>query len=95
MDERKIIGIGVIGFAILAFITVIWSKSEIENDLTESAEASLQERDLDWASIRMNGRDALILGEPPNDLEAESAVSIVEGVWGVRSVELAASEAGN
>ncbi len=86
MKATSIIGIGAIGFAILAILAIVLAGGWMEDDLAERSNNRLTETGLDWASVEMDGRDAVLSGTAPDAKTAEKAIQIVSDIWGVRVV---------
>ncbi len=86
MKATSIIGIGAIGFAILAILAVILAGGWMEDDLAERSNKELSGAGLDWASVEMDGRDAVLSGTAPDAEAAEKALQVVSDVWGIRVV---------
>lgn len=86
MKQTSIVGLGIVGFVILAILTIVLAGRWIEDDLTERSVDSLQAAGLNWAKVELDGRDATLTGEVPDAAAAQEAVETVGNVWGVRVV---------
>lgn len=87
MKATTILGLGLIGFVLLALLTILLAGGWIEDDLAERARTELESVGQNWASIEMNGRDALLTGEATDPAIADQAMAAVASVWGVRAVQ--------
>jgi len=72
--------------ALLA-LTLTFKWRHIESELKESTTASLSGEQYSWAKVETYnlGRDVLIVGSPPSKLALDSALSLAEDTYGVRS----------
>jgi outer membrane protein OmpA-like peptidoglycan-associated protein len=73
---------------VLAGLTLLWPRPQIETDLTRTATESLTAAGITGAGVDVTGRDAIITGLTGPD--AQRAVEIVQGVDGVRVARLPA-----
>lgn len=73
---------------LLAGLTLLWPRPQIEADLTRTAGESLVAAGITGAGVDVTGRDATITGLTGPD--AQRAVEIVQGVDGVRIAQLPA-----
>ena len=73
---------------VLAGLTLLWPRPQIETDLTRTATESLTAAGITGAGVDVTGRDAIITGLTGPD--AQRAVEIVQGVDGVRVAQLPA-----
>ena len=72
---------------VLAGLTLLWPRPQIEDRLTADATAALAAAGLAPDEVVFSGRDATLSGRP----DADRGVEVVEGVPGVRVAELAVS----
>lgn len=68
--------------SVLAGLTLLWPRPQIESALTERAEAALSAAGISGATVRFDGRDATITGL--SDAAAAKAAEVVAGATGVR-----------
>ena len=68
--------------SVLAGLTLLWPRPQIESALTERAEAALSAAGISGATVRFDGRDATITGL--SDTAAAKAAEVVAGATGVR-----------
>jgi outer membrane protein OmpA-like peptidoglycan-associated protein len=68
--------------SVLAGLTLLWPRPQIENALTERAQAALSAAGISGATVRFDGRDATITGL--SDAAAAKAAEVVAGATGVR-----------
>lgn len=73
---------------VLAGLTLLWPRPQIETDLTRTATESLTAAGITGAGVDVTGRDATITGL--TGPEAQRAVELVQGVDGVRIAQLPA-----
>jgi outer membrane protein OmpA-like peptidoglycan-associated protein len=67
---------------VLAGLTLLWPRPQIESALAERAQAALSAAGISGAAVRFDGRDATITGL--TDTAAERAAQVVAGATGVR-----------
>lgn len=91
MKTTTILGLGLVGFVLLALLTILLAGGWIENDLAERSRAELEAIGQSWAAVEMHGRDAVVSGTATDPGAAEQAIDAVASVWGVRAVEDATS----
>jgi outer membrane protein OmpA-like peptidoglycan-associated protein len=77
-----LIAAAVIVPAVLAGLTLLWPRPQIEGALTERAQAALAAAGISGATVRFDGRDATVTGL--TDAAAAQAVQVVEQATGVR-----------
>ncbi|MEM6327630.1 MAG: OmpA family protein [Bacteroidota bacterium] len=79
--------LAVLGLAALTVVCVLVHAPEIERELGEAARRALAEEGLrDVASVRMDGRDAIVSAEDPTvETRAEALVGRVDGIRRVRT----------
>ena len=87
MKETTILGLGLVGFFLLALLAVFLAGGWIENDLAERGQDELEAVGQSWATVELNGRDAVLSGTAPDADAAKQAVDVVASVWGMRAVE--------
>lgn len=87
MKTTTIMGVGLVGFALLAVLTILLAGGWIEKDLAERSRAELEAVGQSWANVEMSGRDAALTGDAPDATSAEQAMVTVSKVRGVRGVE--------
>lgn len=92
MKTTSIVGWGLLCFVLLAVFTIFLAGQWIEDDLAERNLKDLTAAGQGWASVTMNGRDATLSGEAPDDESAKIAVDVIANVWGVRLVKNEAKE---
>ena len=85
---------GLIPIAMLTWGTFFRERPNVEADLTLRAEEALSAVGQPWATVRLDGRDAIITGRARKDGEAKVALDAVRGVWGIRTVQLRTDLAG-
>ncbi|MEQ8825192.1 MAG: OmpA family protein [Filomicrobium sp.] len=73
-------------FALL-WLTVVWEKDPIQEDLRQRTQAALSDAGLAWAGTGFDGRDGLLKGLAFREEHPDEAVNTVRKVWGVRVVE--------
>jgi osmotically-inducible protein OsmY len=87
MKATTIIGIGLVGFALLALLTIVLAGGWIQDDLAERSQGELEAEGQSWAAVAMNGRDAVLSGTAADADSAKKAMDAVARVWGVRAVQ--------
>jgi hypothetical protein len=86
MKTTTVLGLGVLGFVLLALITIVLAGSWIEDDLAERSEERLEAAGIAGIDVDISGRD-VILSSTDADGDAgtvEQAIKVVQEVWGVR-----------
>jgi hypothetical protein len=86
MKTTTIFGLGALGFVLLALLTIVLAGGWIEDDLAERGRAELEAVGQSWATLEMQGRDAVLTGSAPDAASLEQAADAVSQVWGVRVV---------
>lgn len=86
MKTTSILGLGAVCFVLLAILTIVLAGGWIEDDLAERGLDDLKAVGQEWASIDMDGRDAILSGTAPDTDAANSALEVVSDIWGVRVV---------
>lgn len=85
--------LGLAALALLAYLCVQRHTPDIQTDLVEQGESVLRKNGLvEWASVEVDGRDVYLLGDAPSEESRAQAVSLLENVDGVRSVQLKVTE---
>lgn len=87
MKATTIMGLGLIGFVLLALLTIVLAGGWIEDDLAERNQEELEAVGQSWASIEMDGRNAILSGTAPDADAAQQAADAVASVWGIVAVE--------
>lgn len=87
MKSTTILGLGLIGFVLLALLTIVLAGGWIEDDLAERSQEELEAVGHSWAAVDMQGRDAVLTGTAADSDAAQQAVAAVASIWGVRMVE--------
>ena len=59
----------------------------MQSDLVARGSAALSAAESGWASLVIDGRDARISGEAPDEAAVARAVAALSGVWGIRKVD--------
>lgn len=89
MKTTTILGLGFLGFALLAVITIVLAGSWIEDDLAERSIERLEAAGIAGINVEINGRNAILSGD--NAEASEQAVQLVQEIWGVRGVDIGAN----
>ncbi|MCX6467277.1 MAG: hypothetical protein NTW05_27385, partial [Pseudonocardiales bacterium] len=84
---------GLVVPTVLAGLTLLWPRPQIEDGLTGAATEALAAAGLAPTGVVFSGRDATISGLVGAD--GQRAIEVVEGVAGVRVAELATSGDGS
>lgn len=87
MKSTTILGLGLIGFVLLALLTIVLAGGWIEDDLAERGQEELEAVGHSWASVEMQGRDVTLTGTATDADAAELASKAVASIWGVRAVQ--------
>ncbi|EFL89032.1 OmpA/MotB [Ahrensia sp. R2A130] len=77
---------GLITIAVLSFLAVRFEADRIEADLLAGAETLLAEKQLSWANVTLDGRDAFISGLAPTEADRDRARDLVAGTYDIRVV---------
>lgn len=78
---------GVIPVLLVTLLVVAGEGPKIERDLTKRASAVLNESGHGWATIRFNGREAVLTGTAFSPEQRSEAVNIVSSIVGVGGVQ--------
>lgn len=78
---------GLIPLGLVFAIAVLSEQQVVERDLERQAQDALAKAGLEWARVVFSGRDATLSGRAAQESEQRSAIGIVNGIWGVRTVE--------
>lgn len=78
---------GLIPIVMLSWIAVVGERKHIETDLQSRSEKLLQRSGHGWASIRFEGRDAILTGKALDEAEPVNALSVALDAFGVRVVD--------
>ena len=84
MRITTIFGLGVIGFILLALLTIVLASGWVEDDLADRSRDELNAIGQQWADIDVSGRDVTLSGTAPDAESSKKALDAVEGIWGVR-----------
>lgn len=87
MKSTTILGLGLVGFVLLALLTIVLAGGWIEDDLAERSQEELKAVGQSWAAVEMRGRDAVLNGDAPSADEAKQAMDAIAGLWGIRAVQ--------
>jgi len=87
MKATTILGLGLVGFVLLALLTIVLAGGWIEDDLAERSRAELEAAGQSWATVEMSGRDAVLSGTAADADAAKQAMDAIASVWGVRDVQ--------
>jgi len=87
MKTTTILGLGLVGFALLALLTIALAGGWIEDDLAERSLEELEAVGQSWAVVDMSGRDAVLTGTAADSDAVKQAIDAIADVWGVRVVE--------
>lgn len=87
MKSTTIMGLGLVGFVLLALLTIVLAGGWIEDDLAERSQEELEAVGQSWAAVEMHGRDAILTGTAADAESAQQALDGVASVWGVRTVQ--------
>ncbi len=78
---------GLLPVLALLWLTVVWEKDPIQEDLRERSQSALTAAGLSWAGTGFDGRDGLLKGLAFREEHPDAALDIVRKVWGVRVVD--------
>ncbi len=68
----------------------LWNTTSLDSALLEKAKASLASAGFDWVNISLDGRDAILTGEGPDDAATQKAAAALLGEYGIRRVDTSA-----
>ena len=85
MKTTTILGLGLIGFVLLALLAIVLAGGWIQDDLADRSQEQLEAIGQSWAAVEVRGRDVVLTGSAANADEAQQAVDAVASVWGVRT----------
>ena len=85
---RIVIWIVCLALLSLTYVAAIHFKvDDIESDLKDRSDLALLDKDIAWAKVTINGRDAILNGIAPDPESVEKAKDAIMSVWGIRVVE--------
>ncbi len=85
---RIVIWIVCLALLSLVYVAAIHFKADdIETDLKDRSNLALLEKNISWANITVNGRDANLSGIAPELESVKKVKAMVLSVWGIRIVE--------
>lgn len=79
--------LGALGLVLIAWLCVERHAPAIEADLTARGRITLDDKQMDWARIRVDGRDGVLSGVAPSEKARVAAGKLIAGLDGMRSVE--------
>ena len=85
--RRRILGLGVLGVAVLCGVGAPLYLGSVENDLEERVPSELAEQGFAGVSATFSGQDGVLRCAAPL-AEPEDAIDAAIAVWGVRAIEL-------
>lgn len=71
----------------LGAAALLFNSGSLENELKAAAESQLSSGGAGWAAVSMDGRDAKLSGEAPEQDDIARAAQLVAGTYGVRRVD--------
>jgi OOP family OmpA-OmpF porin len=77
---------GILLIVLILMLAVPRYLKSIPDTLGKKVSKGLSEKQLNWTSVRVNGRDIILSGVAPSIEEHEQAVAVAEEVFAVRSV---------
>jgi len=77
---------GLLTVALLSVLALWWKTDSIEQELQARAAGALTEQGHSWASVEMDGRDAILTGSAPNEDAQEIAEFLADDAYDVRVV---------
>jgi osmotically-inducible protein OsmY len=83
---RIVIYAGAAALALLALVSILVGLGDIEADLENRARAALDDQGITVADVEFDGRDAVLRGVVASEADRRTAVEIVRGIDGVRTV---------
>ncbi len=75
---------GLIPIAMLTYLSNVWERPGIEDDLQARAQQALERDGLGWGKIAFEGRDAILTGRASDETEPMQALDALRRTWGVR-----------
>ena len=85
--RRRILGLGVLGVAVLCGVGAPLFLGSVENDLEDRVPSELAEQGFAGVSATFSGQDGVLRCAAPL-AEPEDAIDAAIAVWGVRAIEL-------
>ncbi len=77
---------GLFALLLLLATALAYLPSRIESGLNDEIQNTLIEHNLDWLSTSIDGQDLTIRGEPPSPAEKERALTVLQGIDGLRVI---------
>lgn len=85
-DSAKFI-VGAVALFVLVLIANAVKRDPIEAELRAKAEYVLAEAGVEWATVNVSGRNAVIGGIAPSQDAGTAAVDLISGVFGIHSAD--------
>ena len=86
MKKGLLVSLELIGLVLLSWLCIVSRAPAIEEDIRSRVGDALENRSMDWALVRVDGRDVVLEGVAPGSEVQNEAVTLAGGVWGVRIV---------
>ncbi len=86
MNRSTILLFGLGAQVILAVVFIVRAVGDIQVELQTQTESALVARNISWASVEINGRDATISGLAPNPKQRDRAIATLEAIDGIRRI---------
>jgi OmpA-OmpF porin, OOP family len=77
---------GLLPLGVLVMVAALWRQGGVEQDLAARADGQLKSAGLAWSKTSLSGRDLKLEGEAPSPEARAQAISVADGVFGVRLV---------
>jgi osmotically-inducible protein OsmY len=86
MNRSSTLLLGLFGFILIALLAVYNGTEKIEDDLSSRGRAVLDEQNLQWVELKIDGRNLLLSGTAPSEKAVTQALKLAEGLPGVEGV---------
>ncbi|MCW8848006.1 MAG: BON domain-containing protein [Sedimenticola sp.] len=86
MNRTATLLLGLIGFILIFSLAVYNGIDKVENDLSTRGRAALDEHNLQWVELKIDGRNLLLSGLAPSEKAVSDALALAENLPGVDRV---------
>ncbi|MCW8907607.1 MAG: BON domain-containing protein [Sedimenticola sp.] len=86
MNRRGILLLAAAGFILIFALALYNGTQKVEQDLTSRATAALNEKQLEWVVLQVDGRDLVLSGDAPSERAANQALELTRKLEGVNRV---------
>ena len=86
MNRRGVLLLAAAGFITILALALYNGTRKVEQDLASRATALLEEKQLPWVEVRVDGRDLTLSGDAKSEKAANQALDLIRNLEGVNRV---------